>query len=299
MALFKTKPDKKSPEDEAAQLAADLFDETYKEELRNYGREYFRQVIDKSTANLKNDVDASIAGISQGLKEYMLGQLDATVARINSDLTRHLDRRLAEYDRVTREAQDLAVQSLNRNAHALHEKYQQLSQTLQQTIASQEAMMITVFEENRARMASTQSAQESVMSSLNDNVESSRQQSKQLKEKLEQSVAQLEADMRRVLEESKARIDAANQAQDSTLKTLSASASNLESQYQQLSDTIQKSVDQQKDMMVGAFTENMARIIEHYLLEALGDQYDVKAQLPGIIEQLQQNKQVIADDMKL
>src|SRR5690606_35302606 len=149
--------------------------------------------------------------------------------------------------------------------------------------------------ENRARMASTQSAQESVMSSLNDNVESSRQQSKQLKEKLEQSVAQLEADMRRVFEESKARIDAANQEQDSTLKTLSASASNLESQYQQLSDTIQKSVDQQKDMMVGAFTEHMARIIDHYLLEALGDQYDVKAQLPGIIEQLQQNKQVIAD----
>ena len=43
----------------------------------------------------------------------------------------------------------------------------------------------------------------------------------------------------------------------------------------------------------------MARIIEHYLLEALGDQYDLKAQLPAIIQQLETNKQAIVDDMKL
>ena len=43
----------------------------------------------------------------------------------------------------------------------------------------------------------------------------------------------------------------------------------------------------------------MAQVVEHYLLGALGDQYDVKAQLPSIIKQLEDNKQVIVDDMKL
>lgn len=52
-------------------------------------------------------------------------------------------------------------------------------------------------------------------------------------------------------------------------------------------------------MLVDAFEQNMAQIIEHYLLGALGDQYDLKAQLPSIIKQMQDNKQAIVDDMKL
>ena len=43
----------------------------------------------------------------------------------------------------------------------------------------------------------------------------------------------------------------------------------------------------------------MAAIVERYLLGALGDQYDLKAQLPAIIKQMEENKQAIADDMKL
>jgi hypothetical protein len=43
----------------------------------------------------------------------------------------------------------------------------------------------------------------------------------------------------------------------------------------------------------------MAQIVEHYLLGALGDQFDMKAQLPSILQQLEENKQAIVDDMKL
>ena len=52
-------------------------------------------------------------------------------------------------------------------------------------------------------------------------------------------------------------------------------------------------------MMVDSFQDNMAQIVEHYLLGALGDQFDIKSQLPSIIKQLEENKQAIADDMKL
>jgi hypothetical protein len=47
------------------------------------------------------------------------------------------------------------------------------------------------------------------------------------------------------------------------------------------------------------YEENMAKIIEHYVLEALGDQFDLKAQLPYIVAQMEANKQNMAEDMRL
>jgi len=58
-------------------------------------------------------------------------------------------------------------------------------------------------------------------------------------------------------------------------------------------------VASQEEMLVGAFQSNMAAIVEHYLLGALGDQYDLKAQLPAIIKQMDENKKAIVDDMQL
>ena len=43
----------------------------------------------------------------------------------------------------------------------------------------------------------------------------------------------------------------------------------------------------------------MAKIIEHYVLLSLGDQFDLKAQLPYIIKQMETNKQNIIEDMRL
>lgn len=43
----------------------------------------------------------------------------------------------------------------------------------------------------------------------------------------------------------------------------------------------------------------MAQIIEHYLLETLGQQFDLKAQLPYIIEQMEANKKDMIEDMQL
>ena len=73
----------------------------------------------------------------------------------------------------------------------------------------------------------------------------------------------------------------------------------LRQQHEQLNVLLQKTIVEQQAMLVSSFEQNMARVIEHYLLGALGDQYDLKAQLPSIIKQMEANKQAIADDMKL
>ncbi len=62
---------------------------------------------------------------------------------------------------------------------------------------------------------------------------------------------------------------------------------------------LEMSINKQQTILVDAFQQNMARIIEHYLLTAVGEKYDLKAQLPSIIQQMEANKQAIVDDMKL
>ena len=89
------------------------------------------------------------------------------------------------------------------------------------------------------------------------------------------------------------------EAQETALKTINDSVQELEEQSKHLDEKLQATVARQEEILVDAFQGNMAHIIEHYLLGALGDQYDMKAQLPSIIKRMEENKQAIADDMKL
>lgn len=301
MGLFKDKQKtkKNSPSDEVSEAVHEIFDEEYREELRQSGQEYFQKIIAESATVLTKELDVTMTQLGAELKDHMTTQLDGTIARLNADIIKQLDERLAEYDKVAKDAQDQAVQSLNRNALALHDKYQQLAVTLQQTIASQEAMMIGVFEENKARMTKIQAGQEMVLQTLQTGVQASQEQTKQMSVVLQKSVTNQEAMMGAILEQSKTQIATMQSAQGNAVQSLNDSAVALQTQHERLSAMLQKTIIDQQAMMVDAFQDNMARIIEHYLLGALGDQYDLKAQLPSIIQQMEANKQAMVDDMKL
>ena len=100
-------------------------------------------------------------------------------------------------------------------------------------------------------------------------------------------------------EENKAGIAAMKQAQEQAMQALAQGVQSIQLQNQELVQTMQKNVAAQEESIVVAFEENMARIVEHYLLGALGDQFDLKSQLPSIIKQMEANKTAIVDDMKL
>lgn len=301
MGLFQGKHQTKkhSPADEVRETVHDMFDDHYREELRKTGREYFERVISESSVRFKQDLDETISSVNTELKDYMTRRLDETIAHVDDELTKRLDERLAEYDKVIKDAQDQAVQTLNRNAHTLHDTSQELVATLQKTLTSQEAVMIGVFEENKARILKTQGAQEMVLQSLQTSAQMSQKQSQQLSATLEKTIADQSAVLVKVFKDNEARIEATKQAQDAALQVLNASAQALGQQYQQLSATLQQSVIDEKTMLVGAFENNMAVVVEHYLLGALGEQYDMKAQLPMIIKQMEANKKAMMDDMKL
>lgn len=200
MGLFhqSKKEPQKSPEEMAREAAGQVFDDEFREYLRDRGRAYFERIIDENGVLFKQDLDATVAHINTELRQHVARQLDdqfAEISRVNAELREHISKQLedqfAQFSRTMEGAQEKALESLNRSALALEE------------------------------------------------------------------------------------------------------------QHKQLSAMLEMSINKQQTILVDAFQQNMARIIEHYLLTAVGEKYDLKAQLPSIIQQMEANKQAIVDDMKL
>lgn len=251
MGLFQHKQHdpKKSSSDDLFAEEEHVFDEYFREELRNHGRWYFEKVINENGEIFKKELADTIAQVNVELKEHVTKHLDAAIAQVNTELKEHttkqLEAQFAEYGKSLKEAQDEALKTVIESSKKLQEQHDQLRIALQKNVTDQQALLHGAFDDNKQQIV------------------------------------------------------AMREAQESALKWLNQSAQSLNDQYQQMSSTLQKNIAEQEDMMVSAFEGNMAQIIEHYLLGALGDQYDLKAQLPSIIHQMEENKKAIVDDMKL
>lgn len=231
MGLFDKKHGKKtgatSEADENAQL---FYDEYFREELRNHSRWYFEKIINENAALFKKDLDTTISEVYSELK----GQL-----------TKQFESAFEEYGKSMKDAQDVALQSLNKTAEELEANHKQLGDEVEKKIAEQQQLIAEVIEKNKQQLEQMQGVQTQAAESLNN------------------------------------------------------TAKALEEQRVQLAETLQKDADAQKQLLVNAFEENMATVIEHYLVGALGDQYDLKTQLPAILNNLESNKQTIVDDINL
>jgi len=125
-----------------------------------------------------------------------------------------------------------------------------------------------------------------------------------LKQDLDMTISQLNDYMKQQIS---AKLDqefaeyakAMQEAQELALASLQRTAQEVEAQRVQLADALQKDVTAREASLVKVYEDNMAKIVEHYVLQALGDQFDLKSQLPYIIKQVEANKQNIIEDMRL
>jgi hypothetical protein len=92
---------------------------------------------------------------------------------------------------------------------------------------------------------------------------------------------------------------AMKEAQGLALTTLRKTAEEVEEQRVQLAAALKADVAQRESALLKVYEENMAKIVEHYVLQSLGDQFDLKSQLPFIIAQMEANKEKIMEDMRL
>jgi hypothetical protein len=88
--------------------------------------------------------------------------------------------------------------------------------------------------------------------------------------------------------------DAKQLAIDAIQKTSTA----IDEQRQILNDQLQKEVAVERQHIIGNFDANMTDIINHYVLDAVGDQIDLSDQLEYILNNLNENKAAIIEDIR-
>jgi hypothetical protein len=92
---------------------------------------------------------------------------------------------------------------------------------------------------------------------------------------------------------------AMKEAQELTLTVLQKTASELDQQRQELSQAMQKSMTAHEANMLKNFENNMSTVVEYYVLQSLGEQFDMKAQMPYIMKQMEEHKKEMMEDMLL
>lgn len=194
--------------------------------------------------------------------------LDATISQVKTELDQHVT---TQVDATVKELDEYLKATLTRR---LEEQFAQYNQALK---ATQDIALANVT-------ASTSQLQE---------------QHRQLVESLQKSVVEQTSLLHTAFDENKAEITAMKDAQAHALESLKLSAAEVQAQYQQLSVTLTQQVGAQREMIIKAFENQMAQVVEHYVLGALGEQFDLKAQLPSIIKQMEANKQAMTDDLRL
>lgn len=263
-----------TPEEQALQVAQEVFSEEYRDHLREQGRLNFERIVNESAALFKHDLDTTVTQVTNELKEHIV---------------RQLDQQLIEYGKLMKDAQELALKSLNSSAQTLQDQHKELSDTLKKNVTGQEEVLLNVIKDTQTL----------AVESLNRSSKALDEKYEELTGVLSKSVSEQEKALVQTFQENIARINEMKDAQTVAVQMLQRSTQAVEQQYQLLTTTLKDNVANEQNMLVNAFQDNMAQVIEHYLLDALGEQYDLKAQLPAIVQQMEQNKQAIMDDMKL
>lgn len=88
-------------------------------------------------------------------------------------------------------------------------------------------------------------------------------------------------------------MDAKQLAIESIQKTNTA----IDEERQQLSQAVQQQIVTEKQQMVKRFEANMADIVNHYVMAAVGNQIDLSDQLEYILGEMEANKAAIIEDI--
>ena len=64
-----------------------------------------------------------------------------------------------------------------------------------------------------------------------------------------------------------------------------------------MGDQLEKEISEEKLRRIKLFEDNMAQVINHYVLASIGNQIDLNDQLEYILGELEANKQAIVEDI--
>ena len=112
-----------------------IFNETFREELRNRGRLHFEKIIGENAMFLQQDLRLTTSQLNEFMK---------------TEITKKLQEEFAKYEESITDAKQLAIDSINKTQQAIEQQRQVMSQQLAKELAAEKARLAKRFEENMA-----------------------------------------------------------------------------------------------------------------------------------------------------
>lgn len=109
----------------------------------------------------------------------------------------------------------------------------------------------------------------------------------------------LKDEIKKVLKEEFAKYEESIKiAKDLALKSIEQTNQAIEQQRIILEKQLKDQTELEKKQIIDRFEKSMASIVNHYLLLAIGNEIDLTSQLDFILQNLEDNKQAIIEDIK-
>ncbi|HEU4914668.1 MAG TPA: hypothetical protein VFT16_04690 [Candidatus Saccharimonadales bacterium] len=90
---------------------------------------------------------------------------------------------------------------------------------------------------------------------------------------------------------------AISDAKQLAVESIEKTKETIDDQRSALTSQLEKEVSDEKARRIKRFDENMADVVNHYVLAAIGNQIDLNDQLEYILGELEANKQAILEDV--
>ena len=87
-------------------------------------------------------------------------------------------------------------------------------------------------------------------------------------------------------------------AKDQAIEAIEKTKTVIENQRDILEKELQEQLEKDREAAISAFEKNMGKIVNHYILETLGNEIDLSDQLNYIFDSLEENKQAILEDIR-
>lgn len=152
-----------------------IFNNEFREELRNRGRLHFEKIIGENAMFLQQDLRLT----TSQLNEYM-----------KAEITNKLREEFTKYEESIADAKQLAVDSINKTQQALEQQRQVMSQQLAEELAKEKERVIQRFEANMADIVNHY-----VLAAIGDQID--------LNDQLEYILADLEANKQAIIQDIK------------------------------------------------------------------------------------------------
>ncbi len=118
---------------DATEEVEHIFNDEFREELRNRGRLHFEKIIGENAMFLQQDLRLTTSQLNEYMKKEITGKLEEEFAKYEESIT---------------DAKELAVDSINKTQAAIEEQRKVMSTQIQQELANERARLIERFEDN-------------------------------------------------------------------------------------------------------------------------------------------------------